>query len=369
MIRVPSGRRPVRRRWASIARESRSDPRSRVGSPRLRAARLCSVCVMAFKPSRPSVGSAREEEGENPHAVNQPGTRPPKQWRNARGTPVHRCRLWRAKTCSSMGARPHFRSRLERSDACSPSGEDGRGLTPPTAGDRGALVTVVRADACADRRFARSAAPRSGCPSISAGSASAAAAERCSTGCSRDPIEIRARDGDPEPTVQRKERRPGRHRSRRWNSTDPRPAAQRRRQRRTAADQPLEAGVRTLDAVDASIAGRVKARGGDDEHREVHEGWPGRVMATTNVEALKAQRFRALGILARRDPVLSERGVQVDDVARGYRQPAARCRRRRSAAAARRARAPASTETWVTSYRKPRQTMPSRPAMASSKRR
>jgi hypothetical protein len=140
------------------------------------------------------------------------------------------------------------------------------------------------------------------------------------------PSEIRARDGDPEPTVQRKERRPGRHRSRRWNSTDPRPAAQRRRQRRTAADQPLEAGVRTLDAVDASIAGRVKARGGDDEHREVDEGWPGRVMATTNVEALKAQRFRALGILARRDPVLSERGVQVDDVARGCRQPAARCR-------------------------------------------
>jgi hypothetical protein len=39
---------------------------------------------MIFKPSRPSVGSARKEEGQNPSAVNQVGTRPPGRWGNAR---------------------------------------------------------------------------------------------------------------------------------------------------------------------------------------------------------------------------------------------------------------------------------------------
>ena len=39
---------------------------------------------MVFKPSRPSVGSARKEEGQNPRAVNQIGTRPPGRWDNAR---------------------------------------------------------------------------------------------------------------------------------------------------------------------------------------------------------------------------------------------------------------------------------------------
>jgi hypothetical protein len=56
----PSAGRVFRRRRASIAAESRRDPRSRVNSPRLRAAELCSVCVMVVKPSRPSGGSARK---------------------------------------------------------------------------------------------------------------------------------------------------------------------------------------------------------------------------------------------------------------------------------------------------------------------
>jgi hypothetical protein len=38
--------------------------------------------VMVFKPSRPSVGSAPKEEGQNPRAVNQFGTRPPGWWDN-----------------------------------------------------------------------------------------------------------------------------------------------------------------------------------------------------------------------------------------------------------------------------------------------
>ena len=39
---------------------------------------------MVFKPSRPSVGSTRKEEGQNPRAVNQIGTRPPGRWNDAR---------------------------------------------------------------------------------------------------------------------------------------------------------------------------------------------------------------------------------------------------------------------------------------------
>jgi len=68
----------------SIAGESRRDPRSPVNSPRLRAARLCSVRVMLSRPSRPSIESARKEEGENPRAFNQLGTRPPSRCGDAR---------------------------------------------------------------------------------------------------------------------------------------------------------------------------------------------------------------------------------------------------------------------------------------------
>jgi hypothetical protein len=57
LVRVPSAGRMFRRRRASIAAESRRDPRSRVSSPRLRAAELCSVCLMVVKPSRLSLRS------------------------------------------------------------------------------------------------------------------------------------------------------------------------------------------------------------------------------------------------------------------------------------------------------------------------
>jgi hypothetical protein len=53
--------RPLRsRRLASIATETRRDPGSRVSSPRLRAAELCSVRFMVIKPSRPSRARAKE---------------------------------------------------------------------------------------------------------------------------------------------------------------------------------------------------------------------------------------------------------------------------------------------------------------------
>jgi len=82
LVRVLSARRVFRRRWASTACESRRDPRSRLRSPRLRAAKFCSVCVMAFWASRLSVGSARKEEGY-PRAFTEIGTRPPDRWGNA----------------------------------------------------------------------------------------------------------------------------------------------------------------------------------------------------------------------------------------------------------------------------------------------
>jgi hypothetical protein len=39
---------------------------------------------MIFKPSRPSIGVVRKEEGPKPRAFNQIGTRPPGRWDNAR---------------------------------------------------------------------------------------------------------------------------------------------------------------------------------------------------------------------------------------------------------------------------------------------
>ena len=84
LIRLPSARRAFRRRWASIADESRCDPRLRLSSPRQRSGRSRVLRVMVFGPSRPSVGSARKERGLEPRAVNQIGTRPPGRWRNAR---------------------------------------------------------------------------------------------------------------------------------------------------------------------------------------------------------------------------------------------------------------------------------------------
>ena len=84
LVRVPSARRAFRRRRASIADETWWIVRSRLRSPRLRAAQFCSVRVMVIRPSRPSVGSARKKEGKNPRAFNQIGTRPPGRWGNAR---------------------------------------------------------------------------------------------------------------------------------------------------------------------------------------------------------------------------------------------------------------------------------------------
>jgi hypothetical protein len=52
-----------RRRRASIAGESLSDPRSLVNSPRLRAAELYSVRFIIFRPSLSLYRVARKEEG------------------------------------------------------------------------------------------------------------------------------------------------------------------------------------------------------------------------------------------------------------------------------------------------------------------
>jgi hypothetical protein len=83
LVPGPSARRVFRRRRASIAGESRNDPRSRGNSPRLRAAELCSVRFMIFKPSRPSIGSCARRRGVEPPRFNQIETRPPGQWGNA----------------------------------------------------------------------------------------------------------------------------------------------------------------------------------------------------------------------------------------------------------------------------------------------
>jgi hypothetical protein len=63
--------RVLRHRQASIAGESRRDPRSQVNSPHLGAAQLCSVCVMVIKRSRPANWVARKENGVNPPSVHR----------------------------------------------------------------------------------------------------------------------------------------------------------------------------------------------------------------------------------------------------------------------------------------------------------
>ena len=66
MARAPRARRAFRRRCASIADLSRRDSRSRLSSPRLRAAKSCRVCVMVFNPSVPLLGSRRRERARTP---------------------------------------------------------------------------------------------------------------------------------------------------------------------------------------------------------------------------------------------------------------------------------------------------------------
>ena len=49
LVRVPRAGRVFRRRWASIANETRRDPRSRSNAPRRRTARICSVRVIVLE--------------------------------------------------------------------------------------------------------------------------------------------------------------------------------------------------------------------------------------------------------------------------------------------------------------------------------
>ena len=114
LIGGTSGRRRFRRRWAWIAAVIRRDPRSFVSSPRRRAGRLCSVCVMVVKPSRPSVGFQRGTRVEPPRRQST-GDASKDAVANARECPVFVCRLWPIKPPSSMGARPHLRCCPERS--------------------------------------------------------------------------------------------------------------------------------------------------------------------------------------------------------------------------------------------------------------
>ena len=88
--RASSARRAFRRRCTSTACQSSRDPRSRLNWPRLRAAECRRLRAIGLTSSRPSVASARKEEGENPRAFNQIETKPPGRWGNAgrSGTPT-----------------------------------------------------------------------------------------------------------------------------------------------------------------------------------------------------------------------------------------------------------------------------------------
>ena len=76
---LPSSWYRARAAYSSVAwhRSPRKPPRSRANSPRLRAAQSCSVRVIIFTPSHPSIGPARKGRGAEPPRVNEIGTRPP----------------------------------------------------------------------------------------------------------------------------------------------------------------------------------------------------------------------------------------------------------------------------------------------------
>ena len=76
MVRVVSTRRVRGRRLAATDSETRCDPRARLGSPRSRADRLCSVGILIFKPSRPSIGFARQKS-QTRRELHQIATHPP----------------------------------------------------------------------------------------------------------------------------------------------------------------------------------------------------------------------------------------------------------------------------------------------------
>ena len=66
--------------------ERRHGPRSRLNSPRLRTARLCSVRVVIFKPSRLSIGTRGRKKARDPARLI--GTKPPGRWDNADRSPA-----------------------------------------------------------------------------------------------------------------------------------------------------------------------------------------------------------------------------------------------------------------------------------------
>ena len=101
-------------------------------------------------------------------------------------------------------------------------------------------------------------------------------------------------------------------------------------QRRPAAGQRGELRVRLLDRVQAEQAAVMEERGGDDQHRHVHQA--GDAHGDAHVDALEAQQPLALGVVARRDAALRQRRVQVDHVRHdrgaedaGRQQHASRC--------------------------------------------
>ena len=72
-----------RRRRASIAHESRRDPRSRSGSPCLHAAKSCGLCVIVFEALPSLCWIHAETRGLAPPQITQVETRPPGRWHNA----------------------------------------------------------------------------------------------------------------------------------------------------------------------------------------------------------------------------------------------------------------------------------------------
>jgi len=80
-------------RWPPVQASFGIDRRREPARPTITGQLPSPACLQVMSPqghalqaSRPSVESARKEEGENPRAVNQLGTRPPSRWSDARGS-------------------------------------------------------------------------------------------------------------------------------------------------------------------------------------------------------------------------------------------------------------------------------------------
>jgi hypothetical protein len=183
LVRVSRAGRVFRRRWASIANETRRDPRSRSNAPRRRTARICSVRVMVVEafPSLCWIGA--QGRGQEPPrdwpdwdpSTGPVGSRAREAWRQPRSKTDNPCLSPRGADSAVGGIRAWARNPGRRASSCStlllarafmcPRPQTSSSAASPTAADAAQSQT---ADMSLCIGLTRRAAPSRGCGPLSA---------------------------------------------------------------------------------------------------------------------------------------------------------------------------------------------------------